>query len=204
MSNSLDLYRFRDYLTIHEVACLVDEMPPCSGLTSDKYHPFVELISEAVSRDLKIAHTFDEFGLLNSEDCDRYKIFFDDYGTAETATSCFPITPKTISVTRDTRVSVKDLLRWFEFKGFKPAYFFPDAPKETVHHKQNYQTRLMKIMDIAIARYYGDNFDPENRDTYPKQDHVIEWLMSEFSLTRRKAESIEIIITPRNDNYSKG
>ena len=92
---------------------------------------------------------------------------------------------------------------WFVLNEIKPAYFFPDQENEQ-HQEAKYKTTLMGVMQKAIARYYGENFDVNDSDSYPKQVTIIDWLRTEFSLSKRQAEAIEIIITHRNDNYPKG
>jgi len=112
-----------------------------------------------------------------------------------------------IALYRIKQTAIRD---WLKSEGIYSVYFESISNRESIpalngrDRVQNYSTELIEIMFKTIERYYGDNFDFHNKDTYPKQEHVIDWLMTEFSLPRRKAEAIEIIITPRNGNYSEG
>lgn len=103
----------------------------------------------------------------------------------------------------EAKVKMEAIKTWLEKINFKPDFFFPDSHNKHTKPNKNlkYQTSLMSIMDKAIERYYGDNFEFGNKDSYPKQDNVIEWLITEFRLSKRQAEAIEIIISPRGESH---
>lgn len=68
----------------------------------------------------------------------------------------------------------------------------PQASRTT----RPYQTRLLGYVDEVIERYYGEGFDPSNRDTWNKQDVIVEWLMDTYKLSKRAARAIAVVTTP--------
>lgn len=217
MDDSLSFYSFREFLSIHEVTSLVFGIDPDDNWTPNGYSGMYELLKETLHHDLvklrdlsRITRDDISFALIEpytllNEDipekaCQKLGIFFGAYETRKEA-----INDENIEL-RNAKIKKSELIRWFEFKGLKPAFFFPDIPPKRSEEKpQNqYRTRLMNIMDKAIARYYGVNFDVNDKDTYPNQDDVIDWLMGEFSLSKRRASAIEILIAPRDGNYPEG
>ena len=57
-------------------------------------------------------------------------------------------------------------------------------------------SRLLSIVEAVINRYYGGQFNPDDADTWTKQTDVIEWLTSEYKLTNREAEAVDIVTRP--------
>ncbi|MES2661719.1 MAG: hypothetical protein V4629_00295 [Pseudomonadota bacterium] len=57
-------------------------------------------------------------------------------------------------------------------------------------------SKLFKVLKAIINRYYSITFDINDRDTWPKQKDVIEWLINEHKLSRREAEAIDIVSRP--------
>jgi len=96
-----------------------------------------------------------------------------------------------------TTLRVTDIRQWLTSKGIKPPFFFPEAEGDlTATSRPTYQTHLMSIMYETIERYYGENYDPNDRDTVPKQVNVIEWLKETYSLTGRQADAIDVLTRP--------
>jgi len=105
----------------------------------------------------------------------------------------------------DTQLQVTDIKRWLSKKGKKPAFFFPEEiDKPHIEVNVGYQTRLMTIMYTVINRYYADNYDPDNRDTVPKQVDVIEWLVTNYSLSDVEAKAIDKLTRPERSKSPKG
>ncbi|MGJ8620068.1 MAG: hypothetical protein ACSHWN_07040 [Methylophilaceae bacterium] len=61
---------------------------------------------------------------------------------------------------------------------------------------EKYQTKLMQLMDKVLERYYGSLFDINDRDTWPKQKDVTEWLKEKHNLSHREAISIDLVTRP--------
>lgn len=89
---------------------------------------------------------------------------------------------------------------WLSNKGFSSTYFGLVSETETylIDRSSGYSTKLMKIMSEVVSRYYGDNFDPDDSDTTPKQVDVIEWLTETYSLSDRQAMAIDIVTRPES------
>jgi len=111
--------------------------------------------------------------------------------------------PSDINVRTTLRVS--DIRQWLTRKGIKPAFFFPEADGDiTISSRPNYQTYLMSLMYKTIDRYYGENYDPNDRDTIPKQVNVIDWLVTNYSLSDVEAKAIDKLTRPERSKRPKG
>jgi hypothetical protein len=63
---------------------------------------------------------------------------------------------------------------------------------------RKHSTKLLSLVEAVIVRYYGNNFDPTNRETWPTQEAIKSWLKSEHGLSDREAMSVDIIARPDN------
>lgn len=79
---------------------------------------------------------------------------------------------------------------------------FP-ASQETykfIPHKMashgNHETKLMRIQKEVLKRFYGDQFNLNDSDTWTHQQVVVEWLKSKYRLSDREAKSIDIVTRP--------
>lgn len=217
MSQALEYYRYREYLTIHEISCLAFETDPYGSILPDGYSSIRSLISEAVYSDIEVINQHSGDGFIDEgvgidvhprvfykddipeSQCNQLAIFFGAHVTRKHSFSGSGIRIST-KVDEHTKIRPTELIRWLESKKLKLQFFFPDYVSEQPHQavvESSHRTKLMDIMDKAIARYYGNNFDIKDKDSYPKQEQIIEWLRSEYSLSERQALSIEIVISPR-------
>tara|TARA_R110002073_G_scaffold300930_1_gene468297 strand:- start:533 stop:1024 length:492 start_codon:yes stop_codon:yes gene_type:complete len=57
-------------------------------------------------------------------------------------------------------------------------------------------TKLMKIQKKVLNCFYGDQFDVNDRDTWTNQNVVVDWLTTEFKLSKREAEAIDMVTRP--------
>ena len=71
-----------------------------------------------------------------------------------------------------------------------------DINTEITVSKFGDNSKLFNILKVVINRYYGNTFDVNDKDTWPKQKDVVEWLISEHKLSKREAESIDIVSRP--------
>jgi hypothetical protein len=90
--------------------------------------------------------------------------------------------------------------------GNEPEYFssMGSNVKAEVIEKPEYQTPLMVIMYATIKRYYGENYDPNDRDSWTKQTDVIGWIRKKYSLSEAKAKAIEKMTRPDKSIYPQG
>jgi len=57
-------------------------------------------------------------------------------------------------------------------------------------------SRLLDIVSKVLSRYYGDQFNADDPDTWTKQDAVIAWLKDTYQLSTRQAEAVDIVTRP--------
>lgn len=62
--------------------------------------------------------------------------------------------------------------------------------------KLAHKTRMLNVVQAVIERYYGPQFEDGNIDTVPRQKDVIEWLMQTFDLSKREADSVDVVTRP--------
>jgi hypothetical protein len=93
---------------------------------------------------------------------------------------------------------------WLEERRFKSEYFDTSNAVQKPIINTNHKTSLMMVMEETINRYYGDQYDPSNKDSLSSQKDVVEWLMSHKNLSKREAEAIDIVTRPDNARKPKG
>ncbi|MFM0566941.1 hypothetical protein PQQ88_01155 [Paraburkholderia caledonica] len=59
-----------------------------------------------------------------------------------------------------------------------------------------HKTSMLKAVQAVVDRYYGAQFEDGNADTVPRQKDVVEWLMTTFELSKREAESVDVVTRP--------
>ena len=83
--------------------------------------------------------------------------------------------------------------------GLNDDFNLPDITKFVVKNKilpNSHETKLMRIQRKVIERFYGDQFNINDRDTWTKQIVVVDWLMKEHHLSDREAKAIDMITRP--------
>lgn len=188
--SDLNYWRLKEWLTAHEVACLacgIDPSRVCGFEQPDGWNGIYDAVIEGFIRaDKEFSELYCDENF-NKHTIDRPYID--------------PLDAPNYATYQIKQNAIRD---WFASHGIRPAYFFPEQGEDQQYQEGKYKTNLMGIMDKAIARYYGENFDVNDRESYPNQVNIVDWLMSEFSLSKRQAEAIEIIISHRGNNYPKG
>ena len=71
-----------------------------------------------------------------------------------------------------------------------------DLPAAATTQNDRPHTTLLGLAELVRQRYYAKNFDPMDRDTFPKQTVVIEWLRRQHNLSERQAAAVEIVTRP--------
>jgi hypothetical protein len=174
---NLKIWKLKKYLTLEEAASLaLDIIPQDKKIVDEDYKSMLSVLVEALN--------MKEF----SEDSIKQPPHID--------VSIYS------HVSYETKIAIPELQKWFAKQNFHSEFFNNNLAEsnQTNLSETNYTTKLMKIMNKAIHRYYGENFDHSDKDTHPKQEHIVAWLRAEFSLSQRQAEAIEIIIAPRAGN----
>lgn len=202
----LRFWKLQEFITIHQASMLAIGLDPGNNLFG--FEPFVprsgyEPIKLALTTKLT-QYYYKQLDTQIDNQLDVESSDFDEIFCPENIKSATHEggDDNDIALYRIRQTAIKD---WLQSEGIYSAYFesLSDNPKKnhgsTKALSINYSTNLMSIMYETIERYYGKNFSIEDKDTYPKQEHVTEWLKTQFSLSKRQAEAIEIIISPRND-----
>jgi len=209
MEDSLKFWQLREWLTIHEAACLALNCNP----SNTDYEPngwkgFYSALGEAVELDMQTEYECDKaLDVVVSHDT-RYHtnlIFsvstvkgyelghFEDFGQPQID---------------DANIKVTAIKEWLVLKDIKPPFFFPeDVKQQTIitKSKPEYQTHLMTIMYKTINRYYGENYDPNDRDSVPKQTNVIQWLRETYPpLSEAEAKAIDKMTRPEQSKSPQG
>jgi hypothetical protein len=106
---------------------------------------------------------------------------------------CYNIKSTYFTAARQTAIP-----EWLYPNGIESDYFSSlDNPVKTeVITRPEYQTELMVIMYATIKRYYGENYDPNDSDTAPKQNDVIGWIRNTYSISEAKAKAVEKMTRP--------
>lgn len=96
------------------------------------------------------------------------------------------------------RVLASDVYRrlGWRMKRF-PSYSF--VPTENAQHRnvEFVSTQLMRMSEAADVFWGGPNVDPDDRDTYPPREKIIEWFMSSAAgFTENSATAAASLITP--------
>lgn len=232
MDNGLEFYRLREWLTIEEICCLAcgrdpgvvyvtdaDEHAVCwemgqavSFAQPDGYDSLQELIIESVNVDMEaiVAYENTYFTTINDYDelPEDISIIFSDSRTRSKSILRLQSEGVRISVTSSTPLKLEELFAWFNSKNLRPEFFFPSDDNKLITsavdtNSYKHSTSLLSILNLTINRYYGDNYDPNDKDTIPKQRDVVDWLMTIHSLSKRQAEAIDIITRPETLKNSK-
>lgn len=99
--------------------------------------------------------------------------------------------------------------KWLASKGIDCPYYSAldideDEKDVILKPRGKHTTRLLGILDLVIERYYGDGYEPNDKDTITKQIVIVEWLQEKYSLSKREAEAIDIITRPEIARRPKG
>jgi hypothetical protein len=194
------------------------------GIPDDGYDAFFSLLSEAIKSNIEIEFLSEKAfeKLLSESDLNTQELLEQHLqeinsltfttglvkgASYATVKNCFydPLLAQVILNGTEVKVSV--IREWLVANNIESDFFCPkedSLQRVRTTSRTQYQTRLMEIMYETIERYYGENYDPNDRDTVTKQDVVVAWLMLEHSLSKRSAEAIDIIIRPEQFKSPKG
>ena len=173
----LDFWKFREYLTIDEVTYLALGCDPenCNYLP-DGWHALNKVLLEAADPN---QYPFDSIAVVD----------------------------KDAAFSGESLLTVFHLEEWFKSKKLLPPFFFPEETDQqpvATKSKPAYQTRLMSIMYETINRYYGENYDPNDRDSVPLKSVVIDWLRDTYSPSGIEAQAIDMMTRPDHVRKPQG
>lgn len=177
-----DFWRLHDELTVEEVARLIveEDYDP----TSSEYSGYVDIVRNALTRAVErkeIQFRVNEVPGVN-------------------------FNGKQTKMNGDTYLSVSSMKSWFQQRGFKPIFFFPDTA-ETPDYLNPDHPRYAGKLAAAVNAWVNVTEVP---GTSPKQS-LVRWLRenaSQYGLTDTEgfpvAKSIEDIATVANWNPKGG
>ena len=82
--------------------------------------------------------------------------------------------------------------------GVQDKYHCSISVNDEVINENFHFTKLMKIQKKVIERFYGEQFDINDSDTWTKQIIIVDWLKKEFGLSNREAQAIDMITRPES------
>jgi hypothetical protein len=183
MSDYLKFWKLKEWLTADQAAHLISDRDPCEYWHAS-WQPIYEALNLAYE---KHCHIRDD---KRETDIKPYEGIFT------------PVNIKTIfgRVGRidDFEIRQAAIPEWLSSNGIESDYFsLLDYPVKTeVIARPEYQTALMVIMYATIERYYGENYDPDDRDTVPKQIDVIGWIRKKYSISEARAKAVDKMTRP--------
>jgi hypothetical protein len=195
MKDGLRFWKFKTWLNAHEVANLIIGNDPVVDLDEEPrgWRPIYDELIEALSRYCYVKESFT--GRL---DLGPYEgIFTPDNISGDTGggdnVSTFGIRQAAIP-------------EWLNACGIESGYFssLDNQVKTDVIARPEYQTELMLIMYYTIERYYGENYDPNDSETTPKQTDVIGWIIEKYSISHAKAMAVDKMTRPDKSIYPQG
>lgn len=211
MTLSLDFWRQNGMFTIEQISILTIGGNPTDVKFIESHREEISVIEGKLVKcvvteleELKRLHTAGYKDNVLEDACSDFGMIFysslrENYLSSSTGVLLH-------SSIHSIELYVSEINKWFKSMEMKPIFFFPEADRDKlrIDEESKHQTRLMTIMDETINRYYGENFAPEDKDSYPVQTEIIEWLEKNYALSGRRAEAIEVIIGPRGDNTLEG
>ncbi|MGF6481985.1 hypothetical protein [Paraburkholderia sp. JPY419] len=68
-----------------------------------------------------------------------------------------------------------------------------------------HDTRLLQAVRTVQDRFWGDNWNEDDRDTWPRQDNIVQWLMASANLSsKREAEAVDLVAAPAKRRNKTG
>ena len=187
MENSLKFWKAKEWLTIHEIAHLVIGSDPTERAEEPAGW---RAIYDALGLNLEEYHKIKGSNEIFPKDPDSFNGIFTEVNIRKNDGEGANFSPYLI------KQSV--IPEWLNSIGLESDYFacLVGNVKAEVMARPEYQTELMRIMYKTIERYYGENYVPDDRDSWPKQVNVIGWLEVTYSLSGAKAKAVEKMIRP--------
>jgi hypothetical protein len=189
---SLNLWRLRGMVSIHQASCLA------IGVNPDEYSEGDEQLNDFAGFSA-IRKTLDEGLYQYISDQSGTDYFFNgdniyQYETYENS----GIYEFDISLVLVKRLLKKhaisseffDLVEDKQYNNTKDM----DNSKNLALEEPRYETKLLKILFATRKRYYSANFDPKVKDSIPSQKEILEWLHSHYELSNNAATSIDRIL----------
>jgi len=160
---NLHQWKCRDYLTVDEAVCLALGEEP-SNYTHD------HLLATEAPEIYASYDSIEGFNLLSSG----------LQNAIEAKGIPTIMTGNVGDAYREEKISVADLIPWLEKHNIDAPFFIHENPAPKPTKRPEYQTHMMKVMYDVIERYYGENYDPDNRDSVTSGPVVQKWLVENY------------------------
>lgn len=193
---SLDFWRLKKFVSIHQSCCLALGINPDKYdeddhdlFDIDGYGPIRETLDnglyEHITNESGSGFYFNDETILKSESPDGIYSF-------ELSLVLVKRLLKAKSISSSFYEQIKD-----PQLEKTPQINKPDVEREL---KPKYTTKYMDILYKTIERYYSGNFDPKITASHTSQELILEWLMEEYDLLPSQAERIDRTLRYSKDN----
>jgi len=223
VEDELKFWRLKEWLSIDEASSLAFGCNPSdmNASKADGYGVFHSALTEAVKTDLTsefMMFKITEELMIADISEERRQTLFNDVLEHNKALS-FSVTMvegyklegfhgSDIGDMDKAQIKVIAFKKWLMLKGISPPFFFPEKVEQLddlVSIEINHVTPLMSIMNDTIKRYYGQNYDSNDKDTAAKQVDVIQWLMESYNspnnpdepLSKAEAMAVDKMTRPK-------
>lgn len=193
MADDFQFWRKVEWLSIHEAALLLCDVNPSINLAANKFEEeLYDLEGEFYISGMPAA--FESGEQLLIRDIKRDQAAIEQGVTTDVVFKEVQFRDDTSTdINGGTKIKIEAVTKWFQENNFESDFFTVQAKNtgvKKVVHKPEYKTRLMEIMDETIAKFYGENFDPDYPDTHPRQEDIIEWLRANYKSTNTPGEPL--------------
>jgi hypothetical protein len=207
MEDGLKFWKCKTWLNAHEAANLIIGNDPIDGLDEEPrgWRPIYDELIDALNRYCYVKENLTGRndlgpyeGIFKSDNISGYTEEGNHVSTFGIRQTAIPEWLNACGVESEYFSSLDKQNKRFVIPPPESEYFsWPDNPdKIDVIARPEYQTKLMAIMYATIERYYGENYDPNDSDTAPKQTDVIGWIRKKYSLSEAKAKAVEKMTRP--------
>ena len=87
-------------------------------------------------------------------------------------------------------INVDSFVTWLEKHNIDAPFFSNEAPIPKPVKRPEYSTHMIKIMYDVIERYYGENYDPNNRDSVSSGPAVQKWITENYERSDGSGEPV--------------
>jgi len=163
----LQEWKYHDYLTIREASYLVLGINPNDRMNPRdiNYYDSAEIakLFKASRDEIDKQHSLITNALCNAVDAKGMPSFdTDDFHS-------------------EPKIATDDLIPWLEKHNIDAPFFSNENPAQKPIERPEYRTHMITVMYDVIERYYGENYDPTNRESVTTGGAVIEWIRANFN-----------------------
>lgn len=219
MEDYFKFWQLKEWLTIYEASCLALDCDPSNTDREPKgWKGFYSALSEAVELDIAAEDEYEKaIEEIYPPSCEEDENIFDTLAERYNKIIFSSLNVRGYKLGQhedfgfpsinDANIKITSIKEWLNLKSFQPHFFSPEEPEKQTkkeEYRPEYQTYLMSIMYDTIKRYYGENYDPNDRDSVPNQIRLIAWLRDTYSLSDPEAKAIDKMLRPEQVKRPQG